>query len=132
MKKSKEVALHDQTQEWKQLEHALNVEPLHFPEKGIDRYEAANAQRQSLLKDISLREQQLAHIKQDNESLEPAKQSDIDAFNSLYQQENEIKQKEYELRSLEKKFLINNVIKKVCNLILVGMKRIMMLIVQRQ
>ena len=74
----------------------------------------------------------MAHIKQDNESLEPAKQSDIDAFNSLYQQENEIKQKEYELRSLEKKFLINNVIKKVCNLILVGMKRIMMLIVQRQ
>ncbi|PTI22997.1 DNA repair protein Rad50, partial [Staphylococcus warneri] len=100
--KQKEVALHDQTQEWKQLEHALNVEPLHFPEKGIDRYEAANAQRQSLLRDISLREQQLAHIKQDNESLEPAKQSDIDAFNSLYQQENEIKQKEYELRSLEK------------------------------
>lgn len=44
----------------------------------------------------------MAHIKQDNESLEPAKQSDIDAFNSLYQQENEIKQKEYELRSLEK------------------------------
>ena len=33
--KQKEVALHDQTQEWKQLEHALNVEPLHFPEKGL-------------------------------------------------------------------------------------------------
>ncbi|MBS6091663.1 MAG: AAA family ATPase [Staphylococcus warneri] len=100
--KQKEVALHDQTQEWKQLEHALNVEPLHFPEKGIDRYEAANAQRQSLLRDISLREQQLSHIKEDNQSIEPAKQSDIDAFNSLYQQENEIKQKEYELRSIEK------------------------------
>ena len=85
-----------------------------------------------MLRDISLREQQLSHIKEDNQSIEPAKQSDIDAFNSLYQQENEIKQKEYELRSIEKKFLINNVIKKVCNRISVGMKLIMMLIVQRQ
>lgn len=100
--KQKEVALHDQTQEWKQLEQALNVEPLHFPEKGIDRYETAKAHKQSLVRDIDLREQQLSQIEQENQSLQPVKQSDIDAFNSLYQQENEIKQKEYELRSIEK------------------------------
>ena len=29
----KEVALHDQTQEWKGLEQVLNIEPLKFPEK---------------------------------------------------------------------------------------------------
>ena len=31
--KQKEVALHDQTQEWKGLEQVLNIEPLKFPEK---------------------------------------------------------------------------------------------------
>ncbi|MEJ7393515.1 hypothetical protein, partial [Staphylococcus saprophyticus] len=76
--------------------------PLHFPEKGIDRYETAKAHKQSLVRDIDLREQQLSQIEQENQSLQPVKQSDIDAFNSLYQQENEIKQKEYELRSFEK------------------------------
>ena len=32
--KQKEVALHDQTQEWKRLEQSLNIEPINFPEKG--------------------------------------------------------------------------------------------------
>ena len=40
--KQKEVALHDQTQEWKRLEQSLNIEPINFPEKGIDRYELLN------------------------------------------------------------------------------------------
>ncbi len=31
--KQKEVALHDQTQEWKRLEQSLNIEPINFPEK---------------------------------------------------------------------------------------------------
>ena len=34
MSKTKEVALHDQTQEWKRLEQSLNIEPINFPEKG--------------------------------------------------------------------------------------------------
>ena len=33
MKLNKEVALHDQTQEWKDLEQVLNIQPIHFPER---------------------------------------------------------------------------------------------------
>ncbi|MEJ7173251.1 AAA family ATPase [Staphylococcus caprae] len=100
--KQKEVALHDQTQEWKDLEQVLNIQPIHFPEKGIDRYETAKSHKQSLERDIGLREERLAQLNKDAESIHPVEQKDIDAFNGLYQQEEEIKQKEYELRSIEK------------------------------
>lgn len=100
--KQKEVALHDQTQEWKGLEQVLNIEPLKFPEKGIDRYETAKSFQQSLEKDIGLKEERLAQLKQEAKNIFPVETKDIDAINSLYQQENEIKQKEYELRSVEK------------------------------
>ena len=63
--KQKEVALHDQTQEWKGLEQVLNIEPLKFPEKGIDRYETAKSFQQSLEKDIGLKEERLAQLKQE-------------------------------------------------------------------
>ncbi|MCE4994058.1 AAA family ATPase [Staphylococcus xylosus] len=100
--KQKEIALHEQTQEWKQLETQLNIEPIVFPEQGIDRYESAKIQTQNLKRDIGLREERLAHLKTENEKVNVPKQSDIDAFNHLHQQENEIKQKEYELKSVEK------------------------------
>lgn len=101
-RKQKELALHEQTQEWKQLETKLNIEPVVFPEQGIDRYESAKIQTQNLKRDISLREERLAHLKAENEKITVPKQSDIDAFNHLHQQENEIKQKEYELKALNK------------------------------
>ncbi|MBM2658258.1 ATP-binding protein [Staphylococcus pseudoxylosus] len=100
--KQKEIALHEQTQEWKQLETQLNIEPIVFPEQGIDRYESAKIQTQNLKRDIGLREERLAHLKAENEKVNVPKQSDIDAFNHLHQQENEIKQKEYELKAVEK------------------------------
>lgn len=100
--KQKEVALHEQTQEWKYLESSLNIEPVQFPEQGIDRYEAAKIQTQNLKRDIGLREEKLTQLEQETENIAVAKQSDIDAINSLYQQENEIKQKEMELKSIEK------------------------------
>ena len=48
-------------------------------------------------------------FKSENEKINVPKQSDIDAFNHIQQQENEIKQKEYELKSVKKKFKIKNV-----------------------
>lgn len=33
MKKTKEVALHDHSQEWKSLEQQLNIEPITFQKK---------------------------------------------------------------------------------------------------
>ena len=101
-RKQKEVALHDQTQEWKRLEQSLNIEPINFPEKGIDRYETAKSHKQSLERDKSLREERLSLLNKEAESIKPVDQKYIDSFNSLYQQETEIKQKEFELRSIEK------------------------------
>ena len=101
-RKQKELALLEQTQEWKQLETQLNIEPVVFPEQGIDRYESAKLQTQNLKRDISLRTERLAHLKAENEKITVPRQSDIDAFNHLHQQENEIKQKEYEVKALDK------------------------------
>ncbi len=100
--KQKEVALHDQTQEWKSLEQELNIAPIHFPEKGIDRYETAKSHKLSLERDISLKEERLVQFNKDAENIEPVDQKDINDLNGLYQQENEVKQKEFELRSIEK------------------------------
>ena len=68
----------------------------------MDRYEKARAHKQSLERDIGLRNERLAQLKEEATQLEPVKQSDIDAFISLNQQENEIKNKEFELTAIEK------------------------------
>lgn len=100
--KQKEVALHDHTQEWKALEQRLNIEPLTFPEKGLDRYEKAHAYQQSLERDISLREEKLTQLKEEAETLNPIQQSHIDTINHVSKQEDDIKNKEYELTALNK------------------------------
>src|SRR5699024_7152796 len=79
--KQKELALHEQTQEWKNLESQVNIEPIHFPEQGIDRYESAKIQTQNLKRDLGLREEKLAHLKSENEKINVPQQRDIDAFN---------------------------------------------------
>lgn len=67
--KQKELTLHEQTQEWKTLESQLNIEPVLFPEQGIDRYESAKIQTQNLKRDLGLREEKLAHLKSENKKL---------------------------------------------------------------
>ena len=67
--KQKELALHEQTQEWKSLEGSLNIEPVHFPEQGIDRYETSKSQIDTLKTDISLREEKLAQLENENNRL---------------------------------------------------------------
>src|SRR5699024_3183703 len=100
-RKQKELALHEQTQEWKALEKQLNIEPIVFPEQGIDRYESAKIQTQNLKRDIGLREERLTHLKDENEKINVPKQNDLDAFNHIYQQENKIKDKEREQTGLK-------------------------------
>ena len=109
MSENKKVALHDQTQEWKRLEQSLNIEPINFPEKGIDRYETAKSHKQSLERDKSLREERLSLLNKEAESINPVDQKYIDSFNSLYQQETEIKQKNLSYVQLRKILLISNV-----------------------
>ncbi|PTH69025.1 DNA repair protein Rad50, partial [Staphylococcus agnetis] len=67
--KQKEIALHDQVQEWKGLEADLNVEPLEFPEQGIDRYENAKFQTEQLKRDIGLRNEKYQQLSYENEQL---------------------------------------------------------------
>lgn len=100
--KQKELALHEQTQEWKTLEGNLNIAPIHFPEQGIDRYETAKSQTHNLKKDLGLRQEKLAMLKSENERINEPHQMDIDAFKHLQQQENEVKQKEFELKNIKK------------------------------
>ncbi|WP_237451453.1 peptidylprolyl isomerase, partial [Staphylococcus pseudintermedius] len=67
--KQKEVALIDQVQEWKGLEADLNIEPLEFPEKGIDRYELAKVQVDHLERDIGLRVEKQQQLQNENSQL---------------------------------------------------------------
>lgn len=100
--KQKELALLDHAQEWKALEHELNIEPLDFPEQGIERYETSKSARHQLEKDAGLRQEKLAQLQKENSQITVPKQSDIDALNSILQQENEIKQIENKLQTLNK------------------------------
>ena len=49
-----------------------------------------------------MREEKLAQLQEDDRHIEAPKQADIDALSHLQQQENEIKQKEYERNAVQK------------------------------
>ena len=100
--KQKELALHDQSQEWKALEHELNIEPLDFPEQGIERYETSKQQSDQLKKDIGLRQEKLNQLKSENEQIDVPKTTDIDALNQIAKQENAVRQQENDLKSINK------------------------------
>ena len=53
------------------LEQVLIFSLSIFPEKGIDRYETAKSHKQSLERDIGLREERLAQLNKDAESIHP-------------------------------------------------------------
>lgn len=101
-KKQKEIALHDQAQEWKSLEKALNVEPIQFPEKGIDRYESAKLQTQSLKREIGSKEDSLERYQQDNARYTIPESDVTEAMTQLAQQEHEITQRENDHQAVTK------------------------------
>ncbi len=104
--KQKEVALIDQVQEWKGLEADLNIEPLEFPEQGIDRYEAAKIQVQHLERDIGLRDEKKSQLEKENDKLFVPKQDLYQNFEWVAKQEDTIKQKALDLKQTERE--INN------------------------
>ncbi len=55
----------------------LSIERSYSQKKGVDRYEKARAHKQSLERDIGLRNERLAQLKEEATQLEPVKQSDI-------------------------------------------------------
>lgn len=100
--KQKELALHDQVQEWKGLEADLNVEPLEFPEQGIDRYENAKFQTEQLKRDIGLREEKQQQLAQENNGLFIPSDELTQAFESLSKKEETIKQQTLDYRQTER------------------------------
>ncbi|PCF86023.1 ATP-binding protein [Staphylococcus intermedius] len=102
--KQKEVALIDQVQEWKGLEADLNIEPLEFPEKGIDRYETAKIQVDHLERDIGLRVEKQQQLQHENEQLYVPEQTLYQNFEAIAKQEDRVKQQEMELKQTEREF----------------------------
>ncbi|KIX91409.1 DNA repair protein Rad50 [Staphylococcus microti] len=100
--KQKEMALHEQVQEWKALESDLNVEPITFPEQGIDRYEAAKLQTQQLARDIGLREEKYKQLQAENEKLTVPSAEVIDKVEAIAKQEDDVKQQARELHQVER------------------------------
>lgn len=100
--KQKELALHDQVQEWKGLESDLNIEPLAFPEQGIDRYEAAKFQTQQLERDIGLREEKRIQLEHDNQALSIPKADHFKQIEALSKKEESIKQDEFDLKQVRR------------------------------
>ncbi|AVQ33346.1 DNA repair protein Rad50 [Staphylococcus muscae] len=98
--KQKELALHDQVQEWKALEAELNIEPVTFPEQGIDRYEAAKLQKQQLERDIGLREEKYNQLKHENHQRFVPSNDVVNEIDTIAKQEEEIKQYERDLNQM--------------------------------
>jgi Uncharacterized conserved protein len=57
--KMKEVMYHKDIKDWKALESKLNIEPVNFPERGIERYESLRNHVKQTAKDIGLRQEKL-------------------------------------------------------------------------
>lgn len=100
--KQKEIALHDQVQEWKGLEADLNVEPLEFPEQGIDRYENAKFQTEQLKRDIGLRNEKFQQLSYENEQLYIPSDELSQSLENIAKKEESIKQTTMDLRQTER------------------------------
>lgn len=99
--KQKQLAIHEQAQEWKDLEQRLNIEPLRFPEKGIERYETASNYKQSLTRDISLREEKLKQLEHEYNAIAVSNETIAKHIYDLTRDENEIQQAELKSSALE-------------------------------
>ncbi|WP_323704459.1 ATP-binding protein [Mammaliicoccus sp. Dog046] len=100
--KEKEITLHNDVSEWKKLEGSLNIEPLEFPEQGIERYESAVRSNESIKRDLTLRNEKLGQVVHTLENVKVMSERDEKALNSIRQRESDIKEKHQELKQLNK------------------------------
>lgn len=100
--KQKQLGLHAHAQEWKSLEHHLNIEPLKFPEQGIERYETALKYKQSLDRDIGLRDEKIRQLENEFNLIQMPDDRTVSDMYHLYQQESDIKQSELKAKALKK------------------------------
>ncbi|MDT3993801.1 DNA repair protein Rad50, partial [Mammaliicoccus fleurettii] len=100
--KEKEISLHNEVVEWKKLESNLNIEPYEFPEQGIERYESAVRSNESIKRDLTLRNEKLAQVVHTLDNVKVMSERDEKALNSIRQRESDIKEKQQELKQLNK------------------------------
>lgn len=100
--KEKEISLHNEVAEWKDLESKLNIEPYIFPEQGIERYESAIRAKESIKRDLTLRNEKLTQVNHTLNQVKVMPERDEKALNSICQRETDIKERHQELKQLNK------------------------------
>ncbi|GGB02101.1 hypothetical protein ERX37_00325 [Macrococcus hajekii] len=101
-KKQKEMMYHSDAKTWKQLEIKLNIEPLVFPDHGIERYEGLKRQLQSAKRDIALREEKVGQLEREKAAIQLIEKSDYDYAERLLQEEPQIKMHQKSFETLER------------------------------
>lgn len=95
--KMKEVMYHKDIKDWKQLESKLNIEPVNFPERGIERYESLRNHVKQSAKDIGLRQEKLKSLIDEIQHIELPDKSVMAYLDELQKEEPEIKQQNLEV-----------------------------------
>lgn len=99
--KMKEIMYHKDIKDWKVLEGKLNIEPIIFPEKGIERYERLQNNIKQIHRDIDLREEKLKTLKHELSTIELPDPESMNYLSQLQKREPEVKQKNLEVSRLD-------------------------------
>ena len=94
--KMKEVMYHKDIKEWKTLEDKLNIEPVVFPEQGLERYEKLKHQVQQTDRDIALRTEKLKVLKNEMDGVTLPDKDRLAYLEGIQKREPDIKQKNME------------------------------------
>ncbi|UTH13345.1 ATP-binding protein [Macrococcus equipercicus] len=103
-RKQKEMMFHADMKEWKQLEHQLNIEPVVFPDNGIERYESLKRQRYNNERDIMLRAEKVKQLTKEA-AIELMPDVAYETAQGLLKEEPVIKQHEKTLNNLDRDIL---------------------------
>lgn len=98
--KMKEVMYHKDIKDWKQLESKLNIEPVNFPERGIERYESLRNHVKQSAKDIGLRQEKLKTLIAEIQHVKLPDKTMVSYLEALQKEEPEIKQQNLEAMRL--------------------------------
>ncbi len=94
--KMKEVMYHKDIKDWKQLESKLNIEPVNFPERGIERYESLYNHVKQSARDIGLRQEKLKSLIAEIQHVRLPDKTMVSYLEALQKEEPEIKQQNME------------------------------------
>lgn len=98
--KMKDILYHGEIKEWKQLETKLDVDPIEFPEKGIERYEALKNHLVNGQKDAELRQKKLEALIREERQIELPDEEEIKLLEEVVKQEPDIKHTRLEINRL--------------------------------